>query len=1116
MLTIEQEKVVNHGKGNILVSASAGSGKTHTMIERAIRLITEEKVGVNEILCVTFTEKAAFEMKERLKKALVEIIEKTDDKHLKEQLSEIATSDISTLHAFCARLIRSHFFVAGCAPDFKILEEGDATVLKYKCIEKTFKEFYDSQESWFCTLIDRHATSRSDKKFKETVLEAYAFINSEAEPERLMGNSLFQYTQSGFSALLSEFKHAFDVQILRLKNQVEQTLLVFEVANFKKGTDFANALLSDMNAVLSENNLYKFKAYEDYKLPASFGKITDETIKEQKDFVMSLRDEFIKLCKRFFKCVGNSFDEDLYKNQNAGEHTKWFFKVLKRFSEIYSEEKREENVLDFNDLEHFALKILQDEQVLLTVKGKYKYIFVDEYQDTNGVQESIIDKIQSDNVFMVGDVKQSIYGFRGCRSEFFIYKDKLMTAKGQAVVRLNKNFRSAKKVIDMVNGIFSYCMTDSVYGENYRGRSELIYGGTYDEKALGRAELHVLERAELQEKEQEVPRIYDILQEKPTISESHTAYTCALVAKIINDELEKEIYDAKEKRFRRANFGDVCLLTRSRDSEYVRDLISGLVGRGVPVESDTEVNVLDYAEIKMLVNVLKLIDCFSQDVALVSTLKSPIANLTDEELMDIAVAFRDDKKRGNFFEAYSHYIANYQGALKDKLLKFDNYFNQLRFLSDFLGAHGILQKIISENNFKGYMLASANGNDKLARVNRFVSASIVNDKKLTVKELLNRIEVCPKAFGLSEFSSENTVKAMTIHSSKGLEFPIVIVCGLERAFNTEDDSKDILFDRRLGFAVRNYRDENRVKEDTVLRGVIRENARLERVKEEARLFYVATTRAQYSLHLVCSVKEDKRKNEFTGASSFLDFIPLNIPTNYYNEQDFSLYSQIKQTRKVLIGRSDKEKEEQMFKCFNYEYPFLSDTKLPLKYSVTNAVKEQKEEFYPTYVLVDNETTDVEKGNIAHKFLEHYDFYSNDDVNLQAQRILESGAITKKELEKINLLRIEKAINSGVFENLKNAVFYREKSFLVQVPANMLIDSKSKEKVLLQGIIDLLAVKDNEAYIIDYKYSALDEKSLKARYQKQLNLYAFAVESAIGIKVKGMALINLFTGDTILI
>ena len=1114
-LTKDQQKVVNHSSGNILVSASAGSGKTRTMIERAIRLIVEEGVKVNELLCVTFTEKAALEMKERLKSALTEKIEQSGKEQLKEQLAEIATADISTLHAFCAKLIRTYFFTADVAPDFNILDESEATVLKYRSIEKTFKKFYDDGEKWFCTLIDRHAQSRTDTKLKETVLDAYAFCNSEAQPKKLMQDSLENYTEQGFLSLNKEFKRLFDEEVKGLKPQVETALSVFKAAGFDKGVAFAEKLLFDMDKTLDAQDFYAIKEYADYKLLASFGSIKEALIKAQKEEVVSARDSFIKALKKYLKTTKNSFSEDYSEFLISREHTEWFLRVLNKFAETYEKEKQEENVLDFNDLEHVALKVLQDEQVLSEVKNKYKYIFVDEYQDTNGVQESIIDKIENDNVFMVGDVKQSIYGFRGCRSEFFTHKDSLMTAKGQAVVRLNENFRSSQKVVETVNKIFSYCMTKDVYGEDYAGKSELIYGKTFAEDALGRAKIHFISRVE-KEQETEKPRVYDILEEKPREKVNHTTYASALVANIINQELEKEIYDAKIKAYRHINYGDIVLLTRSKDSEYVRDLVSGLVKRGIPVESDTTVNVLDFAEIKTAVDILKLIDCFSQDVPLVSALKSPIACITDEELMEISLAFRNDNKRGNFYQAFWHYIDNYNTPLKEKLVPFTEYFNNVRALADFVGAHDILQRIINENNFKGYLLATANGKEKVARLNMFVSASIVADKKLTVREFLNRIEVCPKAFSLSELPSENTVRAMTVHASKGLEFPVVIVCGLERPFNTEDDYNEVLFDRQHGLAVKCYLDDSRTREETVLRGVIREKFRKERIKEEARLFYVATTRAEYSLHLVCSAKEDRRKDEFTGATCFWDFVPSSLPTDNYTEDDLALENKQREIRKVLIGDADEFALKSMKENFAKTYLHSVDTTLPLKYSVTDAVKQTSEEVYPTYVLFDGETTDNEKGNIAHKFLECFDFYSGESVSVQARKIIDSGVLSSEDLNKINLSRIENALNSDVFEQIKGYALYREKSFLVQVPAKTLIGANSDENILVQGIIDLLAVKDGVAYIVDYKYSALDKASLKARYEKQLNLYAYAVENSLGLKVNGKALVNLFTGDTVIL
>ena len=1115
-LTKQQQEVINHGSGNILVSASAGSGKTHTMIERVIRLITEENVNVSEILCVTFTEAAAFEMKEKLKNAITERLEKSGDKRLKVQLGEVATADISTMHAFCGRLIRSYFFATKIAPDYKILDESDATVLKYRSIERAFKEFYDDGEEWFYTLIDRHAVSRADAKLKETVLKAYAFCNSEADPEWLMNKSLDVYTLDGFVALNKEYKKYFDETLKKLKVDALTALSVFKTAGLEKATNFTLSLLSDIETMINAKDFYQLKGYEDYKLALDFERKIDGEVKLNKEKACAIRDTIKKLTKKFLKCVGDDFDTDYQSFIKNREHTEWFIRVLKRFSEIYSKEKEEENALDFNDLEHYALSILQNEEIRDVVRKKYKYIFVDEYQDTNGVQENILERIENDNVFMVGDVKQSIYGFRGCRSEFFTHKDKLMSARGEKVVRLNANFRSAEKVIELVNQIFSYSMTDDVYGENYFGRSELVYGKTFVDGAVGRTEIHHLVRESTTVKEEERPRIYDILEEQPKETINNATITSSLLTKIINGELEKEIYDAKLKKYRKVTYGDIALLTRSKDSDYVRDLIGGLARRGVPVTSDTEVNVLNYPEIKMMIKALMLVDCFSQDLPLASTLKSPIGGLSDEELMDISLAFRNAGKRGNFFDAYRYYLECGASPLKEKLFKFDEYFKKIRLLSDFIGAHGVLEKLINDNNIKGYVLASLGGKEKLQRLNRFVFATVVGEKKLTVKEFLHRVDACPEAFGISLFSTEDTVKAMTIHASKGLEFPIVIVCGLEREFNDDDDYKEIIFDRQYGFAVKTYDDIKRTKKETVLRGLIREKLRLERIKEELRLFYVATTRATYSLHLVYSSKADGRKAEFVGADCFMDFIPDYLPVTEHFQDELSFESVTRGTRKVLIGKTNQTTIEKMSEDFKYVYPYSADTSLPLKHTVTAAVKEQKQEFYPVHVLFDDEAPDKERGIIAHKFLELYDFYAKDGVFAQAKRMVECNLISEEDLKKINLDRIEKALNGGAFNGLKNAVFYREKSFLVSVEGKKLVDTESEEKVLLQGVIDLLAITENGAEIIDYKYSALDGNSLKLRYKKQLELYAYAVETVLNIKVQKTSLINLFTGETVLL
>lgn len=1123
MLTDKQKEVVFHGKGNILVSASAGSGKTHTMIERIIRLVSEEKVNVNEILCVTFTEAAAFEMKEKLKNALHAKIANGNesDKHLKNQLSEIPTADICTLHAFCARLIRLYFFEADVAPDFKIADESDSAVIKERSIEKTFRKLYESGEEWFYKFLDRHAVYRSDNALKELVLKAYEFASSEAYPEEFMQKSLSVYTEQGFNHLYDIFKAYYDKEISSLIEKVETNHKIFVNEDLKKGSEFTKNLLGDMKNMLKAKDLFSLKGYEDYKLDLNFERNISEDIKERKEEVKGIRDQVKAINKKYLSKVGKDRQSDFALFNDCKVHTEYFIKILQIFTGVYLEEKAEDGLLDFNDLEHFALKVLSNESIKSAVRDKYKYIFVDEYQDTSGVQESIINLIENDNVFMVGDVKQSIYGFRGCRSEFFSLKDSLMTAQGQKVVRLNANFRSAKNVLETVNSIFNYAMTEEYYGENYRGRSELVYGETYDKDALGRTQLHYMRIDDLTEEEKEnkkeIPRIYDVVQENPSEQVNNTTDFSALIAKIILEETGKTYYDTKKKEYRRISFGDIAILTRSEKSAYAHDLISGLVRKGIPVNSDAEVNVLDFPEIMMMLNALKLVDCFSQDVPLASTLKSPIGRLTDEELMDVSTFYRESGNRGTFVNAYKYYIENATTPLKDKLLAFDEYINKIRLLSDFIGAQGVLEKLITDNNISGYLYATVGGEEKVDRLNRFVSASVSSTKVLTVKEFIRKTETCPKAFGISHFASENTVKAMTIHASKGLEFPVVIICGLERGFNTTDDYKEIIFDREYGFAVKTYDDLKRTKEENVLRSVIRKKMAEERMREEMRLFYVATTRATYSLHLAYMSKKELRKERFDGMTKYIDCIPLSMPVIEYGKDQLELLGESVGVRKILVGDVDPVKTAKMHKKFQHVYPFLVETSLPLKYTVTAVNSEESKDFYATHVLYDDEySTGAERGVIAHKFLELYDFYSNEDCFAQAKKMVNDGLINQDDLDKIDLSRIENALKGGAFNDIKNYVIYREKSFLVGIEGEKVSGINTKEKVLLQGVIDMLAVCDNKAQIIDYKYSSLDGESLKNKYKKQLELYAYATEVVLGLKVERKAIVNLFTGQTVIL
>ena len=1122
-LTEQQLEVVEHAGGNILVSASAGSGKTHTMIERIKRLIITEGVGVNNILAVTFTESAAADMKQKMRKALSDValgkldgeITAEKKKACIEQIPDVATADICTMHAFCGRIIRSYFFTVGLSPDFKILDEADANILRISSIEKTFSEFYEKKYDWFLSLVDRHSSNRLDDNLKSLILSAYEFFDSEAEPEKLREKSAEIYTEQFIDELLVRYKQILNERLSLLKADAVSALQLFTLEGLNKACNFTNTLIGDIDAVIAAKDIYSIKWYENYKLRLDFERKLSEAAKEQKDIVAAVRKSFADLINRFSKCVGANREEDLARAAVCKEHSEKFNIVLNRFSEIYDQEKREENALDFNDLEHFALKILSEEKVAEEVREKYKYIFVDEYQDTNGVQEEIISKIAKDNVFMVGDVKQSIYGFRGCRPDFFIEKDKKMSANGEKVVRLNHNFRSTDSVINMVNSIFNYCMTDSVYGESYKEKAQLVSGELYPKDYAGRAVLHYLQKEKAEKTPDEQPRIYDVLRDRPKDVKDDTDTLAALISSIIFEERAKTIYDTKDKEFRPVTFGDIAILTRNRSSKYVSDLVSGLIANGIPVSSDVKENVCDFPEIKIVINALKLIDCFKQDLPLVSTLKSAIGDFSEEELLSIVRFYEDNATdcHGGFYEAFEFYLDNATSPLKEKLKSFNDYFEEIRLLADFVGAHGALNKLIEDSSFEAHLYAKPNGNNMVDRLRKFVSASVVSGKIMTVKEFLLRVETCPEAFGLSPFVSENTVKVMTIHASKGLEFPVVITCGLERSFNTDDDYGDILFSRNYGYAVNYYDDQKRAKGETILRGIIREEKRLERIKEEMRLFYVAATRATNALHLTFWAKNDLRRSEFHGADKFLDFIPSSMGSVVHTDAQLEFKRTLAAKKDVIIIKPDEKVVAKMQSDFAAEYPFKADCLVPLKASVTEVSKTEviDEDAPIIYSLFDEETPSAESGTAAHRILECFDFDSDIDLFTQVESMIDGGLINREDAALVNLVRLNQALNHDAFTRIKGKKLYREKGFLVNVPASQVFDTTSEVTVLIQGVIDLLVVDGDNAEIIDYKYSSLANESLKKKYKKQLDLYAYAVEKITGKKVLRKTLVNVFHG-----
>ena len=1112
-LTDKQIAVVEHDEGNILVTASAGSGKTHTMIERVKRLILQKNVNVSEILCATFTEAAASDMKSKLKNALSERAKFDDSGRVLTQLAQVDGADISTLHSFCAKLIRTYFYEVGVSPDFKIMDDNESDYLRAECMEKTLREFYDLGGDWFYKLVDRHSEKRTDKSLRELLFDLFDFCESEADPLSFMQKFEYYYSKEGQELVEKEHKKHIDEKLKDILEQLEDDLLGLKAIDYKKGAEYTEYLISVIKSTLENPDLYCIKSLEKVK-DLSFGKNLDEVVAEYKNSVQALKKEYTELIKEYASILTDRESANAI-SERVNIHTKNLMRVLERFCEVYANAKMEDNLLDFADLEHFALKILQNEQILSDVRAKYKYIFVDEYQDTNGVQEAIISLLSSNNVFMVGDVKQSIYGFRGCRPEFFMNKISAMRKSGQRVVELNHNFRSADNVIDMANKIFSFCMTERFFGENYAKTSKLIAGGLYPEDKKGRAEVHFLQKQKKEKTERE-ERIYDVLEQLKSVEQENNLAT--MVTGIISDELGKKYYDLKTGEYKNVTYGDIAILVRKKKNEKVETLVKDLIRHGIPVSSEVRENVCDYPEIALMINVLNLIDCFSQDIPLASTLKSPIGKFLDEELVQIVEYYdqnqSDKPENWGFYHAYRFYLENATGELKDRLFAFDKYFEKIRFLSDFIGAFGVLDKIIKENRIENYLLSTRLGKTKAGRLRRFVKASVVNGKMLTVKDFLFKIENSPDSFGFAECGEEDSVRVMTIHASKGLEFPVVIVCGLEnRLKNVREDSSDVYKSREFGIVLKDYDDDKRLKTDTLLRKLTKLRMNDERIREEMRLFYVAATRATYSMHLTFEGDEDKRVSKFKGAKNFFDYVPQGIPATMHYPEQLEFDALRNESRPIVVAKQNQALEQKIKENLGFSYKYQSDITLPLKSSVTGALKDTEEEQL-VHVLFDEPSPDKERGTIAHKILEYFDFSKPNEFSVQVENMVKANVLSQDQVDKINLARLKNAVLESALKDLGGYKLYREKDFIVGIPASMLFDTDSQELIVVQGIIDLLAINEDGAKIIDYKYSSLDTESLKKHYKLQLDIYAYAVEKVLGKPVISKTLVNIFTGESI--
>ena len=1118
-LTPIQAEIINYEGKNMLVSASAGSGKTFVMIERVIRLITEGKADVDGILALTFTKLAAEEMKQKLVNALIgEIAKGNSVERMKNSLAQIPVAAISTFHSFCSDLLKRYFYFANVDPLYSIADESEAKELKKRAIDQLFMQKYADGDEDFLYLTRIYRKYRSDDALKNFVIDLLSFASSESDPVAYLSKLANSVNEKAYYEIAESLLDLYKKELRVLTEDFNTLKQDCDFWGIEKYSDFISLLSSRLESAVNCDgiNTFLLVASEQFRNVPSF-KTDDEEISE---LGSRLKDLNAKAKKLFASAVSDfdGFDkkgkEIYFKAERA---TKALCDLAIMFNAVYAEIKNDENKLDFSDLEQKTrLLLINYPDVCQELKQKYKYVFADEYQDVNGAQEDILSLICNDNAFMVGDVKQSIYSFRGCNPEIFSRKfTDFKNDDGGKAFSLDRNFRSSAKILEGVNKIFGRIMTENVADIDYAS-NPMTFGKLYPED-YGETILHVIDGEK--EKKERSQGVYDVLKSLENAEENEDFYEGVLISQIIEEELTKKIYDVKLGKERNVEPQDIVILSRSGKSFTAR-IIKELLKRNIPAIGETGSSVCDYPEIQLLISVLKLIVFYADDPPLVALLKSSAGGLDEADLAKIRKPY--PRRQGKTFKecADDYEIHGDDEIIKSKLKNFREYFEKIRLLAEFKGAGEILTEILTEKGLDLEISAMPLGSIRMRRVERFISESVQGGKNLSVADFLKRVEDAPETLSISLTANDFAVRAMSIHASKGLEFPIVIIAGIDRRFYFDDSTAEIAISRSKGIALKSYDENEMTYSSSIARAYLKKVENYSCVKEEMRILYVAMTRAQSRLHLVSDKPIGRTVTEFDfiNAKSYADFISSrDFKTVVHQKEDLKASERTK-VQSALIGQGRRSLTDKILSDLKFVYPHTAATALPVKEAVTKIVMESKTETNDlpfTPVLADDSIKPVSttEGSIYHLFMENCDFFG-DSVEKQIEKMVSNGVLSEIQAATLSREKLQNTLSSPLLADIKDYDIYREQPFIAPFKASEIKEGDCEDKILVQGVIDLLAVKGDEAIVIDYKTSSSGIKTLAARYKTQLDVYAAAVEKALGLKIKGKFILNLLTSEFI--
>lgn len=1178
--TDNQEKGITLRDRNILVSAAAGSGKTSVLVERIIRKITdkEKPIDIDRFLIMTFTSAAAKEMRDRIREAIDEKLDANpNDENLYRQSVLIHSAQITTIHGFCQSVLKDHFGKLSIDPNFRVGDENECKLLRIDVLENVLEKFYEEGSKEFLDTVEWFSGNKSDDKLSEIIMGLYLFSQSAPNPSKFLEEAVKSYDFENFE----EYQNSTFV-----KNYMIDT--IGEVNGYLDMAKRAELIIRENPEIakLDANISAEFEKIEELSKCSDYDKFRDKVAnvtfdrlasvpektlsddgKRAKSEVASLRDAYKAgigaLIKTFSLPLKSTYENMIMCKQAVNE----LRVITEEFARCYQDKKAQKNIIDFNDMEHMAIKILSDNPDIADEYRKhFEEIYVDEYQDSNMSQEMLVNLICKKepygNLFMVGDVKQSIYRFRQARPDLFISKYESYTdedSNDQRII-LNDNFRSRREVLEAVNEVFKVIMTKDVGGIEYDAAASLKYGAKYYDEALRNDEIKQnASDIKADDTRYKAELLVGITGELSAV-EMESSIIANRISKMIREKMP--VYDTKIKALRPVQYKDIVILVRSLKA-WDTALKNTFADANIPLAFSSKEGYFETLEVETVLAFLKVMDNPRQDIALMTVLKSPIGDFTDKEVAILKIGAKEGKKL--LIEIIEEECQ--KDTCEKKCKAFLDKLSYYRKKSVYTPVYGIIREIV-DSDYGDFARSMDKGEQRMANLNMLINKAADYGKTsftglfnfVRYIELIRKYEIEDGEAGVLG-EADDVVRVMTIHKSKGLEFPVCFIAGMEKARNVMDERKSVVWDIKYGIGVDRVDINRRFKCETLYKSIIKNELRRENIAEELRVLYVAMTRAREKLIMVGVSKDegiyDAKKSRVMACASYLDLIGLSdneledglssIDISYIDEKDLVLEA----TREEIEKETARDEVLSMLRQAIEEAPVLEDGSLgeedlnsqktlPAKLSVSELKKmaidakmeageelvpegeelfkeTEPETYVPDFMRGEGQTNKggTFYGTAFHRILELWPYDkkapTSDDITEFTSLMLSKNHMSSEQASAIRAEDIAFFLNSELGQRFYDAKLsgklFREQPFVIGIKRSEDIFGDRAEKgndelVLVQGIIDAFIEEDDGIAIIDYKTDYVtDAKMLINRYEAQLKYYKEALEQVTGKQVK---------------